>query len=134
MIVPPCTVRTSGQRSCNQRVGCLQWLGSRAFGPAKRSGPRLLSTVSCSFFLLAGVAFLVVFVTLLTCILMILYTPIKPQHANHWIWKSNYQLKCQFPGNTISCVYSFFKQNHFTIKVRLAVSSEQIVVIVILRM
>ncbi len=40
----PCTVRTSRQRSCNQRVGCLQWLGSRAFGPSKWSGPRLLST------------------------------------------------------------------------------------------
>ena len=37
----PCTVRTSRQRSCNQRVGCLQQLGSRALGPAKRSGPRL---------------------------------------------------------------------------------------------
>ena len=41
----PCTVRTSRQRSCNQRVGCLQELGSRALGPAKRSGPRLSSTV-----------------------------------------------------------------------------------------
>ncbi len=41
----PCTVRTSIQRSCNQRVGCMQQLGSRAFGPAKLSGPRLLSTV-----------------------------------------------------------------------------------------
>ena len=29
----------------NQRVGCLQLLGSRAFGPAKRSGPMFLSTV-----------------------------------------------------------------------------------------
>ena len=25
----PCTVGTSRQKSCNQRVGCLQWLGSR---------------------------------------------------------------------------------------------------------
>ncbi len=41
----PSTVRTSRQRSCNQLVGCLQWLGSRAFQPAKRSGPRLLSNV-----------------------------------------------------------------------------------------
>ncbi len=42
----PCTIRTSRQRSYNQRVGCLQWLGSRAFGPAKQSGSRLLlSTV-----------------------------------------------------------------------------------------
>ena len=38
----PCTVRTSRQRSCNQRVGCLKLLGSRALGPAKRSGPWLL--------------------------------------------------------------------------------------------
>ena len=37
----PCTVRTSRQRSCNQRVGCLQWLGPRALGPAKQSDPRL---------------------------------------------------------------------------------------------
>ncbi len=27
-----------------KRVGCLQEFGYRAFGPAKRSGPRLLST------------------------------------------------------------------------------------------
>ncbi len=40
-----CTVMTFRQRSCNQRVGCLQWFGSRSFGPDKRSGPRLLSTV-----------------------------------------------------------------------------------------
>ena len=31
--------------SCNQRFGCLHRFGSRAFGPAKRSGLRLLSTV-----------------------------------------------------------------------------------------
>ncbi len=41
----PCTVRTYRQRWCNQWVGFLPKLGSRAFGPAKRSGPRLLSTV-----------------------------------------------------------------------------------------
>ncbi len=42
----PCTVKTSRQRSCNQRVSCLQYLGSRAFEPSKRSCPRMLSTVS----------------------------------------------------------------------------------------
>ncbi len=36
----PCTVRTSEQRLCNQRAGCLQFLGSIAFESAKR----LLST------------------------------------------------------------------------------------------
>ncbi len=41
----PWTVKTSRQRSSNQRVGYLQWLGSRACGPAKRSWPGLLSTV-----------------------------------------------------------------------------------------
>ena len=41
----PRTVMTFRQGSCNQRVGCLQWLGFRAFGPAKWSSPRLLSTV-----------------------------------------------------------------------------------------
>ncbi len=35
------------QRSCNHRVGCLQLLGSRAFGPPKLSGPCLLSTIPC---------------------------------------------------------------------------------------
>ncbi len=30
--------RTSRQRSCNQRVGCLKRFGSRAFIHAKRSG------------------------------------------------------------------------------------------------
>ncbi len=30
--------RTFRQRSCNQRVGCLQYLRSRALRPAKRSG------------------------------------------------------------------------------------------------
>ncbi len=35
----------SRQRSCNQRVGRLLQLVSIAFGPSKRSGPRLLSTV-----------------------------------------------------------------------------------------
>ena len=34
----PCTFMNSRQRSYNQRVGCLQRLGSRAFGPAKWSG------------------------------------------------------------------------------------------------
>ena len=38
-----CTVRTSRQRSCNQRVGCLQQLGSRAFGLAKRSEKVLIN-------------------------------------------------------------------------------------------
>ncbi len=42
----PYTVRTSRQRLCNQRVRCLQQLGSRASGPFERSGPRLLLTVS----------------------------------------------------------------------------------------
>ena len=28
-------------KSCNQRFGCLQWFGFRAFGPAKRSGHSL---------------------------------------------------------------------------------------------
>ncbi len=32
-------------RAIKGLVGGLQWLGSRAFGPSKRSGPRLLSTV-----------------------------------------------------------------------------------------
>ncbi len=41
----PCTVRTFRQGLCNKRVGYLQWLISRAFGPAKRPGPRLFSTV-----------------------------------------------------------------------------------------
>ena len=41
----PSTVRTPKQRSCNQRVGCLQGLISRAFGPAKRSGHWLVTTV-----------------------------------------------------------------------------------------
>ncbi len=41
----PYIVRNSRQRSCNQRVGCLQYWKSRASGPVKRSGPRLLSTV-----------------------------------------------------------------------------------------
>ncbi len=41
----PCTFKTSRQRSCNQRVSCLQYLGSRAFEPSKRSCPRMLSTV-----------------------------------------------------------------------------------------
>ena len=40
----PCTVRTSRQRSCNQRVGWLLQFGSSAFGPAKQYGPWLLST------------------------------------------------------------------------------------------
>ena len=40
-----CTVRTSRQRLCDQRVGCMQYdyEGCRALGPATRSGPRLLS-------------------------------------------------------------------------------------------
>ncbi len=38
----PCTVITSRQKSCNQTVCCLDWLGSRAFVPAKRSGPTWL--------------------------------------------------------------------------------------------
>ncbi len=32
-------------KGCNQRAGCLLELGSRALRHAKRSGPRLLSTV-----------------------------------------------------------------------------------------
>ena len=32
-------------RAIKGLVGCLQELGSRALGPAKRSGPRLSSTV-----------------------------------------------------------------------------------------
>ena len=39
----PCSIRTFRQGSCNQRVGCLRWLGSRPFKPNKQSGPRLLS-------------------------------------------------------------------------------------------
>ena len=35
-----CTVTTCRHRAYNQRVGCLQWLGPRSFGSAKRSGPR----------------------------------------------------------------------------------------------
>ena len=30
-----------------KRVSYLKWLGSKAFEPAKRSGPRLLQTVPC---------------------------------------------------------------------------------------
>ena len=30
---------------CHQSVGCLQYFGSKVFGPAKRSSPRSLSTV-----------------------------------------------------------------------------------------
>ncbi len=41
-----CIVRTSRQSSCNQSVGCLQQLGSSAFGPAKQSG---LWYSSCPF-------------------------------------------------------------------------------------
>ncbi len=41
----PCTVRTSRQRPCNQRVCCLQKLAYRALGPANWSGPKLLLTV-----------------------------------------------------------------------------------------
>ncbi len=46
--------QTFRQMSYNQRVDCLQWLGSRAFEPTHRSGPRMLSTVplgmiSCFF-------------------------------------------------------------------------------------
>ncbi len=44
------------QRSCSQRVGCLQWLGSRAFEPAKRSGLRFLSTVPCIIFFRAAIS------------------------------------------------------------------------------
>ena len=40
----PWKVRTSRQKLCDQRVCCLQWLGSRDFGRAIRSVPRLLST------------------------------------------------------------------------------------------
>ncbi len=43
----PCTVRTFREGSCNQKVGCLEWLGSNAFEPAKWSD----STVSKSGFL-----------------------------------------------------------------------------------
>ena len=38
-------VRTFILRSFNQSVGCLQWLRSRAYGPAKQSIPRLFSTI-----------------------------------------------------------------------------------------
>ena len=39
----PCTVRISRQGSCNKKL--FEIVRPRAFGPAKRSGPRLLSTV-----------------------------------------------------------------------------------------
>ena len=46
----PCTVRTSRQRSCNQRVGCLQWLGSRALGFLKCIVPCWYEIIDLAFY------------------------------------------------------------------------------------
>ncbi len=40
-----CTIRTTRKKSSNQRVCSMHYMRSRVFRPAKRFGPRLLTTV-----------------------------------------------------------------------------------------